>query len=84
MDLLRSVERNARIALANLRDKAAQDAWDQERLEREKGLFIMGHEVTLCSEAGCLELATAVPGFDHLDLKCPAHEAADQGAQGEG
>ena len=84
MDLLKSVEKEAREALVRLRHKASREAWDSERLEREKSLFIMDHEVTMCSVAGCLDLATAVPGFDHLDLKCPVHEAAGRGSPGEG
>ena len=82
MDLLSSVKQRALKALAVLRDKAASEGWDPARLEREKDLFMLGHEVTLCSAPGCLEMASPVPGFNELELKCPAHDVDGQGSPG--
>lgn len=82
MDLLGSVERRAREALGELGQKAASESWDLERIEKEKSLFMLSHEVTLCSAPGCLELVAPVPGFADLDLTCDAHSLPGGGSPG--
>jgi len=82
MDLLGSVEKRARDALGKLRLKAAQEGWDPERLEKEKSLFMLSHEVTICSAPGCLELVAAVPGFNELELTCDDHTPPGKGGAG--
>lgn len=79
MTLISSVEKRARQALGELRQQAADRGWDAARVEQEKDRFLLGHEVTLCSAEGCLELLFALPGYDGLAYTCPAHTAADEG-----
>ena len=82
MDLLEKVQQRARNALAELSQKGTEEGWDQERLEKEKSLFMLSHEVTLCTALGCLELAASVPGFSELDITCDAHTPPGEGGSG--
>jgi hypothetical protein len=70
MDIISRVRQAAEAELLELRARAKVEKWDLDRIEREKVLFELGHEVTLCSTAGCLNLAEPIPGY--RDLHCSA------------
>lgn len=72
-DLIGRVARKAEQALTELRQRAADESWDEARLAQEKSLFELRHEVTLCSVPGCTEMVHPIPGF--RDLRCPRHES---------
>lgn len=65
---LERVAARARAALAELVRRAAEEGWEVERVEQEKDLLALSHEVSLCATPGCLSLATPVPGFS--DARC--------------
>ena len=71
MDMISRVGRRAEEALVELRSQAAEEGWDAERIEKEKSLFELRHEVSLCCTPGCTNMAEPIPGFaDLLCQKC--------------
>ena len=48
---------------------------DLERIQREKQLFELGSEVTLCCKPGCMRMAEPIPGF--REILCKECEKAD-------
>jgi hypothetical protein len=70
--LIREVADRAERELATLRERADREGWDVERCEREKGAVALRFDVTLCTTPGCMRVASAVPGFDDLDVRCPS------------
>jgi hypothetical protein len=68
MDILSRVRQAAEVALEELRQRAQRESWDTARIEREKQLFQLRTEVTLCSAVGCLNMVEPLPGF--RDLIC--------------
>jgi hypothetical protein len=69
MDMISRIQRAVEAALEELRSRARAEGWDEERVEREKRLFELGHEVTLCATPGCMKMAEPLPGF--RDIPCP-------------
>ncbi len=79
MDLIGSVEKRAKAALGEVREKAEAEGWGVEQIEAAKATLVLNHEVTLCSAPGCLEMLFALPGYDNLGYTCAAHTPADEG-----
>lgn len=71
MGIIDRVRERATAALGGVRERAEREAWDQARVEREKSLFELEYEVTLCAEASCWNLVHPIPGF--RDLRCKDH-----------
>lgn len=71
MTILDGIARRAEEALDKLRQRAADEGWDTERIEHEKDLFGLSYEVSLCQHPGCLVMVNPIPGF--LYIKCDAH-----------
>lgn len=72
MSILDAVTRRAEAALVRLCERAQQERWDTTRIEHEKSLYQLKHEVTLCQAPGCLVMVKTIPGF--LYARCDEHQ----------
>lgn len=70
-DMIERIHQAAEAELQPIRDRAAREGWDEDRIEAEKLRFGLAHEVTLCERRGCLRIASRAPGF--IGLTCPEH-----------
>ena len=75
MTVIEKVRQAAEAALESLRQRARAESWDLERINREKQLFELSSEVTLCCKPGCLRMAAPIPGF--REILCEEHERAE-------
>ena len=71
MSILDGIRRRAEEALETLTRRAADEGWDTERIEGEKDLYMLSHEVSLCQHPGCLVMVNPIPGF--LYIRCDDH-----------
>ena len=71
MTILDGVTRRAEHALEELQRRAGQEGWDTDRIEREKDLYMLNHEVSLCQDPGCMVMVQSIPGF--LWITCEEH-----------
>lgn len=71
MTILDAITRRAEAALEELCRRAAAEGWDADRVEREKDLYMLSHEVSLCQSPGCMVMVNSIPGF--LYIMCEAH-----------
>ncbi len=74
MSVIDKVRQAAEASLRELRKRAQDEGWDLERIQREKQLFELGSEVTLCCKPGCMRMAAPIPGF--REILCKACEEA--------
>lgn len=75
MTVIDRVRQAAEAALNGLKQRAVAEGWDLERIKREKQLFELNSEVTLCCRPGCMRMAEPIPGF--RDIPCKECEQAD-------
>ena len=72
MTILDAVTKRAEAALEELSQRAKTEGWDDDRVEHEKDLYMLSHEVSLCQSPGCLVMVQSIPGF--LYIKCKDHQ----------
>ncbi len=75
MSVIDKIRQAAEAALSEFRKRAQVEGWDLERIQREKQLFELGSEVTLCCKPGCMRMAEPIPGF--REILCKECEKAD-------
>ncbi len=76
MTILEGIAKRAEGALQALRQRAADEGWDDHRVEREKDLYMLSHEVSLCQHPGCMVMVNPIPGF--LFIRCAAHAEEEE------